>query len=216
MLDTIFDDILGGRDLPDEMFENNIDESPLSADEDYFQNDFLSNESSDDDILGVVDTTSTFNTDEDFTASVSSYEVTNEESLIDSLTQDSNSVTDAETATNVNSISDILNDSSFGGIDNPTESFGTEEFHGISDNNEVEETHSEISFKGQSKSAKEWEDWHTKRANDAFEKERKEYDAAAKAADRGDATAAKSHRESAKSWHNTGTDHLNRAKVWKG
>lgn len=214
MLDIIFDDIFGDNDLQDATLDNDMYES--STPDDVSQDNFLSFESNDEDVLGAVDTTSTFYTDEDYAINLDSYEQSRDEQLLDDLSQETNSRTDAVDAINENDLSEDLNDSHFLDSKSSTDSFAFEEFHGISSNETTDESHSEISFKGQSKSAKEWEDWYTKRANDAFDKERQEYDAAAKAAERGDTSAAKSHSEIAKSWHNKGIDNMRSANVWRG
>lgn len=54
--------------------------------------------------------------------------------------------------------------------------------------------------------------WNEKQAAHAYEEENWHLEQAKKAAERGDFAAAKDHRSTAASWHNTGNDYASKAK----
>ena len=68
--------------------------------------------------------------------------------------------------------------------------------------------------KDSDKNNKEWADWHTKRANDAYEQEEWHMKRAEQASSRGDDSAMKDHINRAESWHSTAKDHAGRAKIY--
>lgn len=219
MIEELLDNLLDSADsIEDAVVYDDMSNDYFSSDaEDEFTSDTINGLVSNDNDENYIMSEDIVNTDSDFTLSSETETLHDDFESFGNHTEMENHTVFFNNEDSPNGWPYIKSSDFDGCVDH--ESFIDQESGLIDgDNNDTfqEAKHSEISFKGQSKSAKEWEDWHTKRANDAFDKERKEYDAAAKAADRGDATAAKSHRESAKSWHNTGTDHMSRAKVWKG
>lgn len=70
-------------------------------------------------------------------------------------------------------------------------------------------------FEGKNDSAKEWKEWHTKKADENFADEEWHIKKAQEASARGDDNLAKDHIARAKTCHNIGKDHMTRSTVYK-
>ena len=85
----------------------------------------------------------------------------------------------------------------------------------IESSSSVDMSHPSFGSKDINKENKEWAEWHTDKAKEAYDQEAYHMKRAEEAAKRGDDNAMKDHVARAKSWHNTAKDHADTAKIYK-